>query len=311
LDFSAHYHQSLIFLNEIRWELLHGRTHNVLIDVRQLVEISAPAAIVLLAELSRCTAYTQRQKSVRGNYPASDRAKQMLRDVGFFAAFQVKAPDITSPTKDRVYVRTASGNQSDGRYTRPFLSLFERVAALTPLASKRLYSALIECMDNVKAHAYDPSIIGDPNLVDEWWLGGFADPVRRRLALVFYDTGHGIPRTIKQRRMLRVANYARISDARILERAVNVGFTRTRDNRRGNGLPSLKDFIDLAPGGFLRVASGSGDLTYRRQSKLSAKRLPVPMTGSLIIWTIEEQPSLEWDGAGDLIEAGEQISLRF
>jgi len=235
----------------------------------------------------------------------------MLRDVGFFAAFQVKAPDITSPTKDRVYVRTASGNQSDGRYTRPFLSLFERVAALTPLASKRLYSALIECMDNVKAHAYDPSIIGDPNLVDEWWLGGFADPVRRRLALVFYDTGHGIPRTIKQRRMLRVANYARISDARILERAVNVGFTRTRDNRRGNGLPSLKDFIDLAPGGFLRVASGSGDLTYRRQSKLSAKRLPVPMTGSLIIWTIEEQPSLEWDGAGDLIEAGEQISLRF
>jgi hypothetical protein len=312
MDFGAHADETLAFLEALRGEILSGTTHDVLIDVSALQEISPPAAIVLLAEATRCVVYAGTKKNIRGNYPSSDRAKQVLTGIGFFRAFNIKAPTVTLPKRDRLYVKTASGNKSDGRYTRPYLSLFERVAGLTDVASKRLYGALIECMDNVRAHAYNATNRGDPDLIGEWWLGGFADPVSRELALVFYDLGRGIPTTIKTKRSVRWQSYVGFGDSRILEQAVMVGLSSKDSSRRGTGLPSLREFVDLAPGGFLRVISGDGDFIYRRKKRRQRSQLPRSLTGSLIIWTISANyTAVSGSGSHDLVETGEQVELRF
>jgi hypothetical protein len=214
MNFQAQCKETIQFLGAIRLEILQGRTHNVLIDMSHVNEISPAAAVVLLAEITRCAIYARASKKVHGNYPATDRAKQVLTDIGFFRAFQVKAPKFEIGAESRVYVKTISGNKSDGRYTRPLLSLFEQVCGLDGIASKRLYAALIECMDNVRGHAY-PELPGDrADLTGEWWMCGFADPVNDQLALVFYDLGEGITTTIKRKRSVRLKSYWNFSDTK-------------------------------------------------------------------------------------------------
>ena len=292
LGFTAHAKETLTFLADLRFELLEGKKYNILVDMSSVDEISLPAAVVLLAEVTRCLLYVRKMKNVRGNYPRGDRARQILADIGFFSAFGAKKPPISTPPSDRVYVHTAFGNRSDGRYTRPFLALFERMTNLPPLASKRLYGALIECMDNVRTHAYETHDEAAPDVVGEWWLCGFADPVRQQVALVFYDLGVGIPATIKRRRTVRFQSYINFTDSRILKRAVEIGLSSSSSVRHGTGLPSLREFVDLAPGGFLRVISGNGDFTYTRRFRLSPHTDIRPaIAGSLILWTVHATDS--------------------
>lgn len=294
LDFREHIEQATAFLQALRNEAIRGSTYNILIDLSALVEVSPAAGTVLLAEVTRCMVYTRKVKHLQGNYPKSDRAKQMLTDIGFFRAFQIRPPTFEASKQTRVYVKTISGNQSDGRYTRPLLNLFESVCNLHPLASKRLYGSLIECMDNVSGHAYPLDRASEPYLIGEWWMAGFADPVRRQLAIVFYDSGQGIPTTIKRKRSVRFKSYLNFTDSRILQRAVTTGLSSKANHRRGTGLPSLREFVDEANGGLLRLISGHGDVRYRSKKPVSAAtNLQTPLAGSLIVWTINEDGGSE------------------
>lgn len=313
LDFKEQCEVALRFLHNIREEVINGKTHNVLIDLTDLEEISPAVAVVLLAEMTRCTQYARRAKRLSGNFPKTDRAKQVLTDIGFFRSFYIKAPVFSSTQQSRVYVKTIAGNRSDGRYMKPVLNLFEQVCQFQPVASKRLYGALIECMDNVKGHAY-PENIGDrPDLIGEWWMCAFADPVNRQLALVFYDQGEGITTTIKRKRSIRFRRYLNFDDSRILKQAITIGLSSKEDIRRGTGLPSLKEFVDYAPGGFLRVISGSGDVRYVGSTKrIETRRLTETLAGSLIVWTIGEQgDNGEVESETDLQKPSGPLQLRF
>lgn len=313
LDFRAQCDDTLCFLREVREEVIHGRTHNVFVDLNELEEISPACAVVLLAEMTRCAIYSKKSKRLTGNFPKTDRAKQLLTDIGFFRSFQVKPPDFVSSKESRVYVKTIAGNKSDGRYTKPLLHLFEQVCQLQPVAGKRLYGALIECMDNVKGHAYPENIGNRPDLIGEWWMCGFADPVNRQLALVFYDQGEGIPTTIKRVRSIRMRSYLNFDDSRILKQAITLGLSSKKDKRRGTGLPSLREFVDYAPGGFLRVISGEGDVRYVGSTqRIETRRLSESLAGSLIVWTIREQPDNgEVESEADLQRPVGPIQLRF
>lgn len=313
LDFKDQCGETLRFLSAIREEVINGKIHNILVDLKALEEISPACAVVLLAEVTRCATYSKKNKNLTGNYPKTDRAKQVLTDIGFFRSFQVKAPSFASTKESRVYVKTIAGNKSDGRYTKPLLQLFEQVCQLNAVAGKRLYGALIECMDNVKGHAYPENIGSRPDLIGEWWMCGFADPINRQLALVFYDQGEGIPTTIKRVRSIRMRSYLNFNDSRILKQAITLGLSSKKDKRRGTGLPSLREFVDFAPGGFLRVISGTGDVRYIGSTKrIETRRLTESLSGSLIVWTIREQhDDGEAESDVDLQRPAGPIQLRF
>jgi len=87
LDFMSQCDDALRFLREIREEVIKGRTHNVLVDLAELEEISPACAVVLLAEMTRCATYSKKSKRLIGNFPKTDRAKQVLTDIGFFRSF--------------------------------------------------------------------------------------------------------------------------------------------------------------------------------------------------------------------------------
>ena len=97
----------------------------------------------------------------------------------------------------------------------------------------------------------------------------------------------------------------------MIQKAVNEGVTRKDSKRRGNGLPSLKYFIDeSSPDGYLRVISNHGDYMYCKNHKPRSVDLPTPMSGSLIVWKINpDQNIISPEGIVDLSNENYQLGL--
>ncbi len=288
MDFRVHFNETVEFLDQVHQAILTGKERNVVLDLSKLDAISPEAAIVFLAETVRCLFYSVSKKKLRGNYPRSARARKMLGDIGFFKSFNIPTPPVEPQESQRIYFQTVFGNRSDGRLAQPLLSLFQNVGQLDSIACKRLYASLIECMDNVKAHAYPIENEGSPDLVGEWWMAGFADKATGQIAMIFFDQGAGIPTTIKRKRSVRIRSYFHFSDDRIIRRAVLKGLSRKSSLRHGNGLPSLKEFVDVSKNGMLRLISNYGDFTYYKSQAPKAIALPRHFRGSLIVWTIHQ-----------------------
>ena len=142
-------------------------------------------------------------------------------------------------------------------------------------------------MDNVKAHAYPDSETPRAELIGEWWMAGYVDPTSQQIAFTFFDQGVGIPTTIKQKRSVRFKSYLNFTDQRIISKAVLEGLSRRKSGRHGNGLPSLREIIDIAPSGFLRVISNKGDFIYQKNLKPKSSGIQVYLEGSLVIWSIQ------------------------
>lgn len=288
-NFDTNADESILALNNLHNEILYGDFSEIFLDHTSLNEISPEAAVVLLAELKRCTAYASRRRRIRGNYPKSVAAAQMLTDIGFYRALNVAAPSQVLRERRRMYFKVISGNQTDGRIINELLSTFEQVITFDVIARKRLYGALTECMDNVRAHAYKADKTR-PDLLGEWWMAGFCDLVARQVAFIFFDQGLGIPTTLKSKLEHRVISLLSWGDSDLIQHAVEKGMTKEASERHGTGLPSLKGFInELSAGGFLRVMSNYGDYTYYKNEKAAVRKALIPLEGSLVTWSIQQE----------------------
>lgn len=230
LDFNEHSEQTLHYFDQIKVEFIYGLSEKVFLDLSKLENISPEAALVLLAELTRGAYYAVGRKRIVGNYPKGDRASEMLVKIGFYKIFQIKSPQLgkRDDNDKRIYFRAVFGNTSDGRLARPLIEMFNYVGGLPTLISKKLYGALIECMDNVKAHAYPDSETPRAELIGEWWMAGYADPFTQQIAFTFFDQGVGIPTTIKKKRSVRFKSYLSFTDQRIISKAVLSGLSRRK-----------------------------------------------------------------------------------
>ena len=92
--------------------------------------------------------------------------------------------------------------------------------------------------------------------------------------------------------------------------AIQYGISRKDSDRRGNGLPSLKGFIDSSKGGFLRVISKNGDYTYYKNNKPRSYDMNVMLDGTLIIWSLQlSKESVGSDGIIEITEDAEPNNM--
>lgn len=297
-------------LNQISRKAIFGDASELIIDKKQLESISPDAAVALTAEIKRCLNYCGSRR-IRSNYPVNQKVASLLTDIGYFRYLNVASPSIDKSTAARTYIKVKSGHQSDGRVAGGLIQTFERAIRFDDLAKKRLYGALIECMDNVRQHAYRNDS-KEPDLLGEWWMAGFSDNGTGQVAFIFYDQGVGIPTTLRDKIGVNIRSRLGWTEAQMLEFAVKEGLTRTGSDRRGTGLPSLREFIDeLSPSGFLRVLSNRGDYMYCKNHRHKRTELDVSLRGSIIVWTIEPDVNVVGpDGVIDLSRETTQLRLR-
>ena len=274
---------TLDFIERIHKSIIYGDKARIWIDLSEVAELSPAAAIVFITEIRRCGQYSGRRR-IGGSWPKEPRVMKMLDDIGMFRILNIPRPPI--PDYDLSFFKILAGVKSEGKVADALIRHFERNGKFHPIARKRLFGALIECMDNVRFHAYDRNS-ANPHLVGEWWMAGHCDFEKNDVTFLFFDQGAGIPATIKEREEKTLKQRMMWRESERLRDAVMIGLSRQRGKRRGRGLPSLRDFIDeLADDGYLRVVSNQAEFTYHKSKEGESRDLIRPLNGSLIAWSI-------------------------
>lgn len=281
---------ALSLVQEIRAAALSGHSKRIVLDHGNVSRMSPEAALLILAEIQRCEAYCGGKTTITGTYPREHEVSELLSEIGFYDALDIKPPKLPDSYKPRTYVRIERRNKTSPEIVDTLLECFSKEYSFDDDDRKRLHVALVECMDNVFEHAYALDS-KEPYLYREWWLVGYADHTDSSVGFIFYDQGMGIPSTIrrkKKRLIERSSSLLAWTDGNWIERAVRKPISRHGSRRRGHGLEKLKKFLDgLNVDGTLRVLANNGDVEFRTNDMHArVTEISHALEGTLIIWKL-------------------------
>ena len=194
-------------------------------------------------------------------------------------------------------------NTSDlQRTSESLISLSNFLDADGPMTEEvvlALNSALSEAMANVARHAYPSEFDFRFAHVNAWWVTASADRANRRLTVVVYDQGASIPVTIPQKpwmhsvqqyvlqNLLVEKQFEYQDDATYIEGAMRQGRTQTLERGRGEGLPQMKELVDICGGGSLTIWSRGGVCQYTPDAELTKATYEFSVGGTLIEWVMD------------------------
>lgn len=299
LDMNSDLELTVNYINKLKEEVFRGSHKVIKIDHDNLRSISIDAALILVAELQRCIAYSKGKKRIVGTYPESEKAGRLLSGIGFYEALSIASPDYGASRK-RFYSKVVFHNRIIPERVKYLLDCFETTVKFHPHVRKSLHVALMECMDNCYQHAYK-DLSRSPFLTKQWWLAGFSDLSRGQVAFSFFDQGASIPVTIRTRPLqLTIGSDVLSSDSAIIREATSRRLSRFGGNRRGYGLPFLKKFIQILDGevydGMLHIVSNKGDYQYRVGGNENQGTCNSVLGGTLLTWTIRRS---DYDKSSD------------
>lgn len=289
LDFESIADMDSVFLlvQKIRDAALKGGYRRILLAQENLEALAPEVAIFLLAELQRCWAYCLGKTVISGTYPRDPKVAELLKNLGFYDALKVPPPKLPGAYDPRSFIKVVSGHQTNSETIDTLLTEFDPVLKLAPSDKKNLHVAILECMDNVREHAYEKTGKA-PHLYREWWLVGIADKEANSASFIFFDQGFGIVNTIKTYERKRLFNrLPRLTDAAWIASAVTEHVSRHGSARRGHGLPKLQQFIrDVGLSGSMRVIANKGEYTQITDRRATTRNSKVEAPGTMISWAL-------------------------
>jgi anti-anti-sigma regulatory factor len=268
--------QTIRFLMAIRSAAKKGKHSEIVIDHSDLVDLSAAAALTLIAELFMAQ-YSQPKCTLICKFPRDSAVRNLLGLIGYYKYFP--AVQWTAPTgSTRFYLAHRYGEGVDQKAASELISHLRTVGRLP---SSRLYEALIEGMQNATEWGYGNRVAG----YRRWWLLGYRDSQTGEISYCFYDQGAGIPVTIRKRLKDRV-KFLSPTGSQLIRKAVVAGhYSRTRRPTRGRGLPTLKRFVDEAASGRLLIQSRESRCVFTTGKKPKLDDFEREcLQGTLITW---------------------------
>ena len=269
-------------------------------------QIDAPAALILAAEFDRANSKLSANLPAVNLHQWDHRVRQYLDDIGFLHLLRIR------PNDSKIYNNLH--NYGDGTLVQRFIkgrrvepeACSELIFALTNSLdfneddaiklgfTKLLYSAIIDGMTNVFAHAYPECEYLFPH-IRNWWLTGSVDSVNKKFRIIFYDQGITIPGHLflykeklpyKARKIVEACDAGHTSDAELLEYIVPNSITSTGEAGRGLGLGRLHNVVDVCSNGKMHILSRRGHLLYTKGGKVKSSTLSNSIGGTLIIWDV-------------------------
>jgi hypothetical protein len=275
LGFFDYPEQTIQFLMAIRIAAKRGKHREIVIDHSALTDLSAAAALTLIAELFMAQ-YSQPHCTLICKFPRDSAVRDLLGLIGYYQYFP--AVRWTPPTgSTRFYLAHRYGEGVDQKAASELISHLRTVGRLP---SSRLYEALIEGMQNATEWGYGNRIAG----YRRWWLLGYRDSQTGEISYCFYDQGAGIPVTIRKRLKDRVMLLSP-TGSQLIRKAVVAGhYSRTRRPTRGRGLPTLKRFVDEAASGRLLIQSRESRCVFATGKTPHLSDFEQCLQGTLITW---------------------------
>jgi len=270
-------------------------------DFAEVVHITTPAALVLLAEY-------QRRLMVHGAHPKfvnlhswNPNVLEKLCRIGFFSVLGYQdhmIPRRGTENPDLKVMRFIKGSSTDeleqiGGQLRSLIDFIDPTVQIGDVVRKSLVTAIGEAIANVTMHAYTDDHNFIHQHVGSFWFAGAADLKKRQLSVSMFDQGHTIPKTYdiakwdkKAVSFIRNFDANDRHDAIYIEAAVKYGASKTNENHRGNGLPQICNVIENCPGGKIMVCSRSGIYCSGAGTQPHTQVLNGSIGGTLISWEV-------------------------
>jgi hypothetical protein len=290
------------FFNRLNDAFFHIKAGTVLIDHSALQSATPDGVLVLIAELQRVTKYSPRT-ALRANFRGTcAEVMAIFEKVGYLQKFDVHWNACEG--ERRVFLKSVRGIGAVASASGMLVKEFIAAGFLSSREGQALGGCLVECMDNTCDHAYRTNILLKASVVrrlrKNWWLLGFIDPENSEICFVFYDQGAGMPNTLRFKKRDKVElpvirELISRDDEELVMAAFKRPFTRTMEQNRGRGLPSLRRMVEHSAEGELFVQSLHSRVFMRPKTKISSERAQNPLAGTLLVWKIRRGTFLQND----------------
>jgi hypothetical protein len=294
LDFEENYESTASHFQMLRAAVkYHAKLRNLRFD--KIKFISPSAALVLASEVDH---WNQR---AGGRLRAAveswqEDIKRLLCQMGYFELLHLERPTssdaVNKSTNFLQFKRGDQTNRNSGQLAKQLRIEIEKLVGFA-IKKQFLFEGLSEAITNVGQHAYpDTNSIG----FKQWWLSASYDKDDRRLCVMFYDQGVGIPATLPSSHLYEFMKktFTSWADSQKIEAAMEVGRTSTRLQERGKGLQNLVEFAKIYSEGRLSIYSirGMYKLVSVRNGtdspiKTHRRDLETSIGGTLIEWSVK------------------------
>lgn len=305
LDLEDNYEATMDTLLKIR-EASRLAPGKLMVDFKVIQEISAAAALLLVAECDRW-----RKLSIHKFLRVVDyldwvpSVRRRLTEMGFFHILKARGDLPNDPPvegQDR-YLPFASGRCDPGQPAKDLRVGIER-RGRTLTDSSALYDALVEAMENANEHAYKG--LPDSKL-NNWWISASVNAENNRMTVMVVDHGLGLVKTLPRSslwdemksRLMTLSN----DEEHLIRAAFDPSFknkSRTGLDNRGKGLrDNIRGYVDIHPseGSLLAIANGARyrysktKIDSNTKESVRTAKLKTPFPGTFIQWEIEDYGS--------------------
>lgn len=277
------YHdETLAFFDELDRSVFSDGLY-VELDLSNLQNITAAAALVLFAKITRCqsclpvgaflfpdqvvTLILPKDKDVRGKFV----------DSGLWAAIKPGG----QKKLERLWMDWGNPYKTGNDPSKQIEGVIGNLRQSFGVLPNRIIGAIQESYLNIAHHAYEGfKEQGGLHefMVGRWWQYANYHPKTGKLAIIIYDMGNGIPSTIRS-----IQNG--VSDCSCIQYAMKPGVTRFNIQGRGKGFSDIKRPIDVnASAEYLLVYSGRGEVAYRSGQQSIEKAYSNSIGGTLLEW---------------------------
>lgn len=288
LDLDSNRTECVKLVNRLRGASSGQPPARFFVDFKSIREVTVPGALLLAAELQRWNIMHPTAKLKAVDVVEWDpTVRSLLAQMGFFDLLDVtdEIPMLTHTEK--IYIPFTSRAKRNPQAAHEWVdNNLKNVVDGIPM-SVQLVGAISEAVINVMEHAYKKQ------RVRRWWLSGGFDSSSKKVRVIVWDQGIGIPERIKTHDSWgKLARILKIFDltnhAKLIEAAFAVGKTSSQKPYKGKGLSDVKMYFEsINNDGMLRVLSRRGEFGYRRKNghvgKISDNHLS-DLHGTLIEW---------------------------
>lgn len=267
----------------------HRDYQAIIVDFAKCKSISAAAAVITFAKITRCQLTADHigqalgHQGIKINLPEDKKAKNLFRQTGFYDA--IKPGGINK--LDRLWKDIHNPFKTSNSTENDISDLLKHLKNRLGKIPEKLMSALSEGYLNIDHHAYHQNVIND--LQGRWWQYTSSVKIDGTFSVVLYDMGVGIPFSIRPKYIAQGHRYGHMDNV-VIEYAMVRGHTRYDINQgRGNGFSNIKKPMDInQEAKYLLVASGKGAVKYKSQEIVSSELVTdYGYGGTLIEWCFD------------------------
>ena len=272
----------LNWLSDFKKGAVPFRVHVLMDDVTY---IDAPSLLFLC---SRIRWLKHLRGLVTGSYPREPRALKTLVDADFPGFLAGRAPRFDRTTRTLQLHDGLSESQLDPSVAADIKQFLSHLAPdLTGLEVDHIYMAAMECLENVRVHAYREDT---RQLPGSWFAVGLYDSADESSTVAILDMGLGMRATVQRQLSpaYRAMEWISKPTADLIREATLGLRTETQERHRGKGLSTLREFTIKSDSGSISVYSGDGSVVWSKTDEGNTATIPA-IDGTIVCLRLAKQ----------------------